>query len=345
VAGTHGKTTTTAMLAFILDYAKLAPGFLIGGVPVDFEVSARLTDSPFFVIEADEYDTAFFDKRSKFVHYPARTAILNNLEFDHADIFSDLAAIETQFHHFVRILPRTARIVANGADAALARVLARGCWSELERFDAADGWSRTGTAEAFEVSWQGAPLGRVAWRLTGEHNASNALAAIAAARHAGIDPRVAIDALNRFGGVKRRMELRGVAGGVTVYDDFAHHPTAIRATVAGLRRAVGAARIVAVLEPRSNTMKLGVMKDALAPSLVDADSVFCYTGGLGWDVAGALAPLGAKAHCQADLDALVGSIAAESRPGDHLVVMSNGGFGGIHQKLLDRLAAQRTAAA
>jgi len=345
VAGTHGKTTTTAMLAWILEHAGAQPGFLVGGVPGDFGVSARPGAGRLFVLEADEYDTAFFDKRSKFVHYPARTAILNNLEFDHADIFPDLAAIETQFHHFVRTLPRAARIVANGADAALARVLARGCWSELERFDAADGWSRAGTAEAFEVAWQGAPLGRVAWRLTGEHNASNALAAIAAARHAGIDPRVAIDALNRFGGVKRRMEVRGVAGGVTVYDDFAHHPTAIRATIGGLRRAVGTARIVAVLEPRSNTMKLGVMKEALAPSLAEADRVFCYTGGLGWDAAGALAPLGAKAHCHADIDALVESIAAESRPGDHVVVMSNGGFGGIHQKLLDRLAAQRTAAA
>jgi UDP-N-acetylmuramate: L-alanyl-gamma-D-glutamyl-meso-diaminopimelate ligase len=345
VAGTHGKTTASAMLAWILEHAGARPGFLIGGVPGDFGVSARPGDGPCFVLEADEYDTAFFDKRSKFVHYPARTAILNNLEFDHADIFPDLAAIETQFHHFVRTLPRSARVIANGADAALARVLARGCWSELERFDAADGWTRSGTAEAFEVRWQGTPLGRVGWRLTGEHNASNALAAIAAARHAGVEPGVAIEALNRFGGVKRRMEVRGVAGGVTVYDDFAHHPTAIRTTLAGLRRAAGAVRIVAVLEPRSNTMKLGLMKDALPGSLADADRVFCYTGGLGWDAAAALAPLGAKAQCHADLDALAAAIVAESRPGDHLVVMSNGGFGGIHQKLLDRLDAQRTAAA
>jgi UDP-N-acetylmuramate: L-alanyl-gamma-D-glutamyl-meso-diaminopimelate ligase len=339
VAGTHGKTTTSAMLAWILEQAGARPGFLVGGVPSDFGVSARASAGPFFVLEADEYDTAFFDKRSKFVHYPARTAILNNLEFDHADIFPDLAAIETQFHHFVRTLPRAARVIANGADAALARVLARGCWSELERFDVADGWSRNGTAEAFEVLWQGAPLGRLAWALTGEHNASNALAAVAAARHAGVDPPVAIEALGRFGGVKRRMEVRGVAGGVTVYDDFAHHPTAIRSTIAGLRRAVGEARIVAVLEPRSNTMKLGVMKDALPGSLADADRVFCYTGGLGWDAAAALAPLGAKAQCHADLDALAAAIVAESHSGDHLLVMSNGGFGGIHQKLLDGLAA------
>jgi UDP-N-acetylmuramate: L-alanyl-gamma-D-glutamyl-meso-diaminopimelate ligase len=339
VAGTHGKTTTSAMLAWILEQAGARPGFLVGGVPSDFGVSARASAGPFFVLEADEYDTAFFDKRSKFVHYPARTAILNNLEFDHADIFPDLAAIETQFHHFVRTLPRGARVIANGADAALARVLARGCWSELECFDVADGWSRSGTAEAFEVLWRGAPLGRLAWALTGEHNASNALAAVAAARHAGVDPPVAIEALGRFGGVKRRMEVRGVAGGVTVYDDFAHHPTAIRSTIAGLRRAVGEARIVAVLEPRSNTMKLGVMRDALPGSLADADRVFCYTGGLGWDAAAALAPLGAKAQCHADLDALAAAIVAESHSGDHLLVMSNGGFGGIHQRLLDGLAA------
>ena len=340
VAGTHGKTTTTAMLAWILERAGAQPGFLVGGVPADFEVSARLGAGPVFVVEADEYDTALFDKRSKLVHYPARTAILNNLEFDHADIFADLAAIETQFHHFVRILPRSARIVANGADAAIERVLARGCWSELERFEHAEGWSRAGEPSRFEVRWRGAPVGEVAWSLTGEHNASNALAAIAAARHVGVAPRDAIAALNAFGGVKRRMEVRGIAGGVTVYDDFAHHPTAIRSTLAGLRRAVGAARIVAVLEPRSNTMKLGVMKDALSASLAEADRVYCYTGGLGWDAAAALAPLGARAECHADLDRLVAAIVAAARPGDHLLVMSNGGFGGIHLKLLERLAAR-----
>jgi UDP-N-acetylmuramate: L-alanyl-gamma-D-glutamyl-meso-diaminopimelate ligase len=340
VAGTHGKTTTTAMLAWILEYAGRRPGFLVGGVPTDFGVSARPSPAPLFVIEADEYDTAFFDKRSKFVHYRARTAILNNLEFDHADIFPDLAAIETQFHHFVRMLPASARIVANGADAALARVLARGCWSELERFDVADGWSsRPAGGESFDVLWQGAAAGRVERTMTGDHNRSNALAAIAAARHVGVEPRVAIEALGRFGGVKRRMETRGVVRGVTVYDDFAHHPTAIRATLEGLRRKVGGARILAVLEPRSNTMKLGVMKEALPDSLDGAERVFCYTENLGWDVSAALAPLGRRAECHADLETLVQAIAREARSGDHILVMSNGGFGGIHQQLLDRLAA------
>jgi len=339
VAGTHGKTTTTAMLVWILECAGRNPGFLVGGVPNDFGVSARPSAAPLFVIEADEYDTAFFDKRSKFVHYRARTAILNNLEFDHADIFPDLAAIETQFHHFVRMLPRSARIIANGADPALARVLARGCWSELERFDAADGWtSRRADGESFDVLWRGEPAGRVAWTLTGDHNRANALAAIAAARHVGVEPRDAIDALTRFGGVKRRMEVRGVVQDVTLYDDFAHHPTAIRMTVTGLRRSIGAARILAVLEPRSNTMKLGVMNEALADALSGADRVFCYTENLGWDAAAVLAPLGDRAVCHADLGALVEAIAREARPGDHVVIMSNGGFGGIHQKLLDRLA-------
>ncbi len=340
VAGTHGKTTTTAMLAWILERDGKRPGFLVGGVPNDFGVSARPAPGALFVIEADEYDTAFFDKRSKFVHYPARTAILNNLEFDHADIFPDLAAIETQFHHFVRMLPRSARIVANGADAALARVLARGCWSELERFDAVDGWSsRQAEGGSFDVLWRGEPAGRVDWDLTGDHNRANALAAIAAARHVGVEPDAAIAALNRFGGVKRRMEVRGVAQGVTVYDDFAHHPTAIRTTLAGLRRAVGTARILAVLEPRSNTMKLGVMNEALPDSLAGAERVFCFTKNLGWDAAAALAPLGSRAECHADLGTLVQAIAREARSGDHILVMSNGGFGGIHEKLLDRLAA------
>ena len=340
VAGTHGKTTTTAMLAWILERDGKRPGFLVGGVPNDFGVSARPAPGSLFVIEADEYDTAFFDKRSKFVHYPARTAILNNLEFDHADIFPDLAAIETQFHHFVRMLPRSARIVANGADAALARVLARGCWSELERFDAVDGWSsRQAEGGSFDVLWRGEPAGRVDWDFTGDHNRTNALAAIAAARHVGVEPDAAIAALNRFGGVKRRMEVRGLAQGVTVYDDFAHHPTAIRTTLAGLRRAVGTARILAVLEPRSNTMKLGVMNEALPDSLAGAERVFCFTKNLGWDAAAALAPLGSRAECHADLGTLVQAIAREARSGDHILVMSNGGFGGIHEKLLDRLAA------
>jgi UDP-N-acetylmuramate: L-alanyl-gamma-D-glutamyl-meso-diaminopimelate ligase len=346
VAGTHGKTTTAAMLAWILDRAGRRPGFLIGGVPCDFGCSARASHSDLFVVEADEYDTAFFDKRSKFVHYRARTAVLNNLEFDHADIFPDLAAIETQFHHFVRLLPRSALVVANGADTALARVLARGCWSRLEGFDAPDGWtSREHPEGSFDVLWRGEAQGRVAWTLTGDHNRANALAAIAAARHVGVAPASAIEALNSFGGVKRRMELRSVVAGVTLYDDFAHHPAAIRTTIAGLRRKVGAARILAVLEPRSNTMKLGLMKDALVASLADADVAFCYTANLGWDAAATLAPLGAKARCHADLDALVSALAQETRRGDHVLVMSNGGFGGIHDKLAARLARHESAAA
>ena len=349
VSGTHGKTTTSSMLAWLLEAAGKNPGFLIGGVPENFGVSARLTDSPYFVIEADEYDTAFFDKRSKFVHYRPKTAVLNNLEFDHADIFADLAAIETQFHHFVRTIPGSGLIVTNGTDAALQRVLARGCWTPVERFAVADGWDsrETGVSE-FELLHANQLLAKVQWELLGEHNRHNALAAIAAARHVGIDPAQSAAALSRFANVKRRMEVRGTVNGITVYDDFAHHPTAIELTLAGLRRKVGSARILAVLEPRSNTMKLGVMKDKLPGSLADADRVFCYTGGLGWDAAGALAPLGAKASSNADLDALVADIAAAARPGDHVLVMSNGGFGGIHVKLLAALggtAAPRGAGA
>ena len=356
VAGTHGKTTTSAMLAHVLDHAGLAPGFLIGGVPQNFGVSARLgggagipPGSPltkgasdaggFFVIEADEYDTAFFDKRSKFLHYRARTAVLNNLEFDHADIFPDVAAIETQFHHFVRILPASALIVANGRDQNLARVLARGCYSRLERFGVAGGWE-AGPADddgGFAVSFDGVAQGRVRWDLLGEHNRMNALAAIAAARHAGVAPAAALAALGAFRSVKRRMELRGEAGGVAVYDDFAHHPTAIETTLAGLRRKVGNGRILAVLEPRSNTMKLGVWKDQLAPSLAAADRVFCHTAGIGWDAAAALAPLGAKVSCRDDLAQLIEAIRGAARPGDSVLVMSNGGFGGIHDKLLAAL--------
>jgi UDP-N-acetylmuramate: L-alanyl-gamma-D-glutamyl-meso-diaminopimelate ligase len=314
------------------------PGFLIGGVPQNFSVSARLSESPYFVIEADEYDTAFFDKRSKFLHYQPKTAVLNNLEFDHADIFADLAAIEQQFHHFVRIIPRSGLVVENAADPALERVLSRGCWTPVEKFGDGGSWrAEVLDADSFGVRYNGKEQGRVRWGLLGAHNRSNALAAIAAARHAGVDPAAACAALGRFDNVKRRMELRGVAAGVAVYDDFAHHPTAIATTLAGLRRKVGQARILAVLEPRSNTMKLGVMKDALPASLADADRVYCYSAKLGWDAAGALAPLGAKAVCHADLEALVGAISAEARSGDQILVMSNGGFGGIHQKLLDRL--------
>ncbi|MDB5905183.1 MAG: UDP-N-acetylmuramate:L-alanyl-gamma-D-glutamyl-meso-diaminopimelate ligase [Betaproteobacteria bacterium] len=340
VAGTHGKTTTSAMLAWILEHGGLRPGFLIGGVPQNFGVSARLSDTPFFVIEADEYDTAFFDKRSKFVHYPTRTAVLNNLEFDHADIFPDLAAIETQFHHFVRTLPSTGRIVSNGGDAQLERVLDKGAWTPVERFDSDLGWraATPGADGAFEVFFEGRSCGTVRWTLMGAHNRSNALAAIAAARHAGVTPALAIEALGAFENVKRRMEVRGVVRGVTVYDDFAHHPTAIETTIKGLRARVNGARILAVVEPRSNTMKLGVMKQALPASLDAADRVFCYSGALTWDAAAALSSLGAKASVHADLAALVSAIANTAGAGDHVLIMSNGGFGGIHDKLLEALA-------
>jgi len=338
VAGTHGKTSTSSMLAWILEDAGRQPGFLIGGVPRNFGVSARLTESPVFVIEADEYDTAFFDKRSKFLHYRAKTAVLNNLEFDHADIFDDLAAIETQFHHFVRTIPKSGLIVANAGEPALERVLARGCWTPVERFGIPDGWEiHDEGGERYAVSFKGEPLGRLDWELLGEHNRMNAVAAIAAARHAGVPAQQAVASLARFQNVRRRLETRGVVGGITVYDDFAHHPTAIATTIAGLRAKVGRQRIVAVLEPRSNTMKLGAIKDRLPASLADADRVYCYTQGLGWNAGAALAPLGAKAVCIDDLDALVAALVAEARSGDHVLVMSNGGFGGIHQKLLDRL--------
>ncbi len=344
VAGTHGKTTTTAMLAWILDAAGLAPGFLVGGVPVNFDVSARLgSPGAPFVIEADEYDTAFFDKRSKFVHYRPRTAVLNNLEYDHADIFADLAAIETQFHHLVRTVPSTGRLVVNTRDAALARVLARGHWSEVLRFGARKeepGALRArGDPHAFDVLRGSTKVGRVEWALLGEHNQLNALAAIGAAEHAGVDPQTAAAALASFRNVRRRLELRGEAAGVKVYDDFAHHPTAMRATIEGLRRKVGAARIVAVFEPRSNTMKLGAMKDRLPWSLEEADLAFCLQGDYGWDARAALAPLGELAQVADSVDALVAAVVRAARPGDHLLVMSNGAFGGIHGKLLAALAA------
>jgi len=341
VAGTHGKTTTTSMLAWILEEAGLKPSFLVGGVPQGFGVSARLTDSPFFVIEADEYDTAFCDKRSKFVHYRPRTAILNNLEFDHADIFADLAAIETQFHHLIRILPRNGLIIANGAEASLDRVLKRGCWTPVEHFNVTEGWQagEPDAGGAFKVSLGGTPIGETKLDLPGAHNRANAIAALAAARHAGVPVEVGLAAIASFQGVKRRLEVRGTVRGVTVYDDFAHHPTAIAATIEGLRSRVGKARILAVLEPRSNTMKLGTMKAQLPGSLADADRVFCYAANLGWDAGEALASMGAKAVVFDDLSALVSAIAAEARDGDHVLVMSNGGFGGIHQKLLDALSA------
>lgn len=339
VAGTHGKTTTSAMLAWILADAGLDPGFLIGGVPKNFARSAHFSESAFFVVEADEYDTAFCDKRSKFVHYRPRTAILNNLEYDHADIFPDLAAIETQFHHFVRTIPGNGLIVTNAAEPALERVLARGCWTPVERFNDPAGWRTSGDDAdgSLIIHDKNGEVGRISWQLAGAHNRSNALAALLAARHAGVPIAQGLAALSRFENVKRRLEVRGEARGVTVYDDFAHHPTAIATTLAGLRGRVGPARILAVLEPRSNTMKLGTMKEALPGSLNDADKVFCYAANLGWDAAAALAPLGEKAQVSADLDDLVRRIVAAARPGDHVLVMSNGGFGGIHDKLLAAL--------
>ena len=339
VAGTHGKTTTSSMAAWILEAAGLNPGFLIGGVPENFGLSARVTDSPFFVIEADEYDTAFFDKRSKFVHYHPRTAVLSNLEYDHADIFPDLAAIEVQFHHLVRTIPGNGLIIANGREDSIRRVLQRGCWTPVELLGVDDGWScgEPDPDDGFEVRFRDSPQGMLRWELLGEHNRHNALAALAAARHVGVPVAHGLAALAGFKNVKRRMEVRGSVNGVTVYDDFAHHPTAIQLTIAGLRSKVGKARILAVLEPRSATMKLGVMKDLLAPSLSDAQLVFCYTGGIGWDAQAALTGLGAKAVCYDDLSELVAAVAAAARPGDHVLVMSNGGFGGVHAKLLHAL--------
>jgi len=380
IAGTHGKTTTTAMIAWILEYAGLQPGFLVGGVPMNFAVSARLggmkmaptlatacaalppegSVSPWggpatkplsrsvFVIEADEYDTAFFDKRSKFVHYRPRTAVLNNLEFDHADIFDDLAAIERQFHHLVRTVPGTGphgsgRVVVNGLEESLARVLHMGCWSEVRSFGAAvSDFTAAGEPHEFDVLYQGKTVGHVKWALNGVHNQLNALAAIAAAQHVGVSPEVAASALGSFENVKRRMEVRGTVkgagGSITVYDDFAHHPTAIRTTVDGLKRRIGPnERILAAFEPRSNTMKLGTMKAQLPWSLEDTDLAFCHGGGLGWDAREALTPMGDRAQVADSIDELVAQVVAQARPGDHILCMSNGGFGGIHLKLLQAL--------
>jgi UDP-N-acetylmuramate: L-alanyl-gamma-D-glutamyl-meso-diaminopimelate ligase len=348
VAGTHGKTGTTSMLAWILEHAGLQPGFLVGGVPLNFGVSARLGSGRHFVIEADEYDTALFDKRSKFVHYRPRTAILNNLEHDHADIFPDLAAIETQFHHLVRTVPASGRLVVNARDEALQRVLQRGCWSEVQRFgtkrEEPGGLTARGEPHAFDVLRGSLKLGRVEWALIGEHNQLNALAAIGAAEHVGIDPEAACAALAQFKNAKRRMELLGEVRGIKVYDDFAHHPTAMHTTVGGLRRKLerGPAgheqRILAVFEPRSNTMKLGTMKALLPWALEDADLSFCLQGNYGWNARDALAPLGPLASVADSVDGLVDQVVKVARTGDHVLVMSNGGFGGVHQKLLAALA-------
>ncbi|MDR0674623.1 MAG: UDP-N-acetylmuramate:L-alanyl-gamma-D-glutamyl-meso-diaminopimelate ligase [Zoogloeaceae bacterium] len=342
VAGTHGKTTTAAMVAWILEDAGLSPGFLIGGVPLNFGVSARLGASDLFVIEADEYDTAFCDKRSKFVHYHPKTLILNNLEFDHADIFDDLADIERQFHHLLRVLPSSGRIFCNRQAESLERVLARGCWTPVTYFNDPAGYRVTGDdAEGALILWgEEGEIARASWGLSGAHNLENACAALLAAEHAGVPLARGMAALARFRNVRRRMELRGEAAGVAVYDDFAHHPTAIAATLAGLRRKAGGARILAVLEPRSNTMKLGVMKDRLAASLTDADRVFCHADNLGWDAAAALASLGERAFVTEDFERLIMAITTAAQPGDHILVMSNGGFGGIHARLLEALGAE-----
>ncbi|MFM8586579.1 MAG: UDP-N-acetylmuramate:L-alanyl-gamma-D-glutamyl-meso-diaminopimelate ligase [Gammaproteobacteria bacterium] len=346
VAGTHGKTSTTSMLAWILECAGLSPGFLIGGVPHDLGISARLGESPFFVIEADEYDTAFFDKRAKFIHYRPRTVILNNLEFDHADIYPDVEAIERQFHHLVRTVPASGLIVHHATDPHLARALEMGCWTPGESFgrDSAPEarWSaRLGTpvdGSQFDVLLDGAEVGRVRWSQIGGHNVDNALAAIAAARHAGVPPEVACAALTEFRGIKRRMELRGSVRGIHVYDDFAHHPTAIATTLEGLRRRVGGERIIAVLEPRSATMKRGVHKDTLAASLALADEVWFHVPpDLGWDAAAVVRALGSRGHLSDEIDTLAGDLARRLRPGDHALIMSNGGFGGLHGKLLAAL--------
>jgi len=346
VAGTHGKTTTTSLVAWILEYAGLAPGFLIGGVPANFNTSARLGAAPFFVIEADEYDTAFFDKRAKFVHYHPRTLVLNNLEFDHADIYPDVAAIQRQVHHLVRTVPGSGRIIWNAGDARLAQTLEMGCWTPLQGFSGAAGvaaqWQAGpgGAADfsRFEVLESGVSRGSVAWELIGAHNMENALAAIAAAHHVGVPVATAIEALRSFQGIARRMQLRGAVHGIRVYDDFAHHPTAIATTVDGLRRRVGTGRIVAVLELRSNTMRMGVHNDLIAPALAAADQVFVFTPpDLGWDAAPLLRDLGSRGHAVASIDELAAAVTRQAAADDSVLVMSNGGFGGLHEKLLAAL--------
>ena len=341
VAGTHGKTTTASMLAWLLEFAGLKPGFLIGGVPENFGISARLGDSPFFVVEADEYDTAFFDKRSKFVHYHPRTAILNNLEYDHADIFPDVQAIKTQFHHLLRMVPSHGLVISNGTDANLTATLAMGCWTPTETFIEGDWQAELIKADGseFHVLHQGQRVGQVSWDLVGTHNVNNALAALAAARHVGVPIEHGVAALPSFKGVKRRMQLRGQVQGISVYDDFAHHPTAITTTLAGLRAKVGNSRIIALLEPRSNTMRLGTHKEQIAHSLAAADQVWLYQpAGLNWDLGSVLDQLGVKAQLEQDIQQLAAKVAQAAQAGDHILIMTNGGFGGIHDKILAELA-------
>ena len=346
VAGTHGKTTTASMLAWILEYAGINPGFLIGGVPQNFTLSARLPkgDKKLFVIEADEYDTAFFDKRSKFVHYHPTVAVLNNLEFDHADIFPDLSAIETQFHHLIRTVPSNGQIVANADSGSLKTVLDKGCWTPVQYFDDEHGLHFEDKADGgFDILLDNQKVGEIRWELTGRHNQANALAAILAAQFVGVSIKQSCLALSQFKSVKRRMELKGIVNGVAVYDDFAHHPTAIATVLDGVKRSKQSGRIIAVLEPRSNTMKIGTLKDQIAPSLVLADKVFCYAGGIDWNVADALHPLGEKAQVFDNFDEMLQAIVSTAQNGDDIVVMSNGGFQGIHGKLLDKLKSIQAA--
>ncbi|MFN3580223.1 MAG: UDP-N-acetylmuramate:L-alanyl-gamma-D-glutamyl-meso-diaminopimelate ligase [Pseudomonas sp.] len=347
VAGTHGKTTTASLLAWILEHAGLAPGFLIGGVPQNFGLSARLGDTPFFVVEADEYDSAFFDKRSKFVHYRPRTAILNNLEYDHADIFPDLAAIERQFHHLVRTVPSTGLIIYPHADQALQRVIAAGCWTPCQTTGGGGQWQAKlleADGSRFEVLLDGQLQGVAQWSQTGEHSVANALTALAAARHVGVPPEQGIQALAEFRSAKRRMELLAEIGGVRVYDDFAHHPTAIATTLAGLRASIGDAPLIAVIEPRSNTMRLGAHSAALAASVACASQVIWFQPpGLDWDLAQVVEQSPVPASLDNDIDGIISSLLALAAPGTRVVIMSNGGFGGIHQRLIKALEVQHAS--
>ncbi|MBY8056393.1 UDP-N-acetylmuramate:L-alanyl-gamma-D-glutamyl-meso-diaminopimelate ligase [Vibrio fluvialis] len=344
VSGTHGKTTTSSMLAWVLEHCGYQPGFLVGGVLGNFGISARLGDSMFFVVEADEYDSAFFDKRSKFVHYHPRTLVMNNLEFDHADIFDDLEAIKRQFHHLVRTVPGNGRILAPQQDAALADVLHRGCWSETEFTGEQGDWQAEKVRKdgsEFHVLLKGERVGSVKWDLVGDHNVNNALMTIAAARHVGVTPDLACEALGLFVNTKRRLELKGEENGVTLYDDFAHHPTAIELTLGGLRNKVGDRKIIAVLEPRSATMKLGVHKETLAASLAAADSVYLFQpANIPWSVQDVAKQCSQPAHVGDNMADFVAQICQEAKPGDQILVMSNGGFDGIHGKLLAALKAK-----
>lgn len=342
VAGTHGKTTTSSMLAWVLEHAGMSPGFLIGGVPQNFGISARLGGTPFFVVEADEYDSAFFDKLSKFVHYRPRTAILNNLEFDHADIFPDLAAIERQFHHLVRTIPGDGLIIHPQGEAALQRVIEMGCWTPVQTTGEGGQWQARllhDDGSRFEVRFDGVAQGVVEWELTGQHNVANALVCLAAARHVGVVPELGIAALSAFMNVKRRMEKVAEVRGVTIYDDFAHHPTAIATTLDGLRKRIGGARLIAIVEPRSNSMKLGAHRDGLPESVVQADHVFWYApANLGWDLAATVASSTVPTTVCDSLEQIIAAVTALATPGTQIVVMSNGGFGGLHGKLAEALA-------